>query len=93
MLELSFLKTNKERAIQGLKIRNFSDEALQVIDRILEADEKRRNAQVELDNNLAESKRFAGEIAHRHVLHKTNMIALFDLRCGGGNPKALARVF
>ncbi len=62
MLELSFLKTNKERAIQGLKIRNFSDEALQVIDRILEADETRRNAQVELDNNLAESKRFASEI-------------------------------
>jgi seryl-tRNA synthetase len=62
MLELSFLKTNKERAIQGLKKRNFSDEALQVIDRILEADEGRRNAQVDLDNNLAESKRLASEI-------------------------------
>ncbi len=62
MLELSFLKTNKERTIQGLKIRNFSDEALQVIDRILETDETRRNTQVELDNNLAESKRLAGEI-------------------------------
>ncbi|MCF8245625.1 MAG: serine--tRNA ligase [Saprospiraceae bacterium] len=62
MLELSFLKTNKERTIQGLKIRNFSDEALQVVDRILETDETRRNAQVELDNNLAESKRLAGEI-------------------------------
>jgi seryl-tRNA synthetase len=62
MLELSFLKTNKERTIQGLEIRNFSDEALQVIDRILETDETRRNTQVELDNNLAESKRLAGEI-------------------------------
>lgn len=62
MLELSFLKINKERTIEGLKIRNFSDEALQVIDRILETDEARRSAQVELDNNLAESKRLAGEI-------------------------------
>jgi len=62
MLELSFLKTNKERAIQGLKIRNYSEEGLQVIDRILEADETRRNAQVDLDNNLAESKRLANEI-------------------------------
>ncbi len=62
MLELSFLKTNKERAIQGLKIRNYSEEGLQVIDRILEADETRRNAQGDLDNNLAESKRLANEI-------------------------------
>jgi seryl-tRNA synthetase len=62
MLELSFLKNNKERAIQGLKTRNFSDEAILVIDHILEADEARRSAQVELDNNLAESKRMAGEI-------------------------------
>ncbi|MBI1226406.1 MAG: serine--tRNA ligase [Bacteroidetes bacterium] len=64
MLELSFLKNNKERAIQGLKKRNFSDEAIQVIDHILEADETRRSAQVELDNNLAESKRLAGEIGN-----------------------------
>ncbi|MBK8565816.1 MAG: serine--tRNA ligase [Saprospiraceae bacterium] len=62
MLELGFLKSNKERAIQGLKKRNFSDEALQVIDHILGADEMRRTAQIELDSNLAESKRFAGEI-------------------------------
>ncbi len=62
MLELGFLKTNKDSAIQGLKKRNFSDEALSVVDRILEADEVRRNAQVELDNNLAESKRLAGDI-------------------------------
>lgn len=62
MLELGLLKSNKERTIQGLKKRNYSDEALLVIDRILAEDEARRNAQVELDNNLAESKRLAGEI-------------------------------
>ncbi len=71
MLELSFLKNNKERVIQGLKTRNFSDEALQVIDRILEADETRRNAQVELDNNLAESKLLANEIGGLLKLGKT----------------------
>ena len=45
MLELSFLKTNKEGAIQGLKKRNYSEEELQVVDRILEVDEARRAAQ------------------------------------------------
>lgn len=72
MLELSFLKNNKERVIQGLKTRNFSNEAILVIDHILAADEARRNAQVELDNNLAESKRLAGEIGSLLKQGKTN---------------------
>lgn len=62
MLELSFIRSNKERVLQGLKIRNFSDENLKVIDEILALDEVRRNSQTDLDNNLAESKRISNEI-------------------------------
>ncbi|MBI5916341.1 MAG: serine--tRNA ligase [Bacteroidetes bacterium] len=71
MLELSFIKTNKERVIQGLKIRNFSVESLQVIDHILGTDEVRRSTQAELDNNLAESKRLAAEIGSLFKSGKT----------------------
>ena len=62
MLELSFIRTNKERVIQGLKIRNFMEDGLKVIDEVLALDEARRANQTELDNNLAESKRLANEI-------------------------------
>ncbi len=62
MLELSLIRLNKERVVQGLKIRNFSLENLKVVDDILALDDARKNAQTELDNNLAESKRLAAEI-------------------------------
>ncbi len=62
MLELSFIRSNKERVIQGLKTRNFTDENLKVVDEILVLDEVRRNSQTELDNNLAESKQLSNEI-------------------------------
>ncbi len=62
MLELSFIRSNKERVIQGLKTRNFTDENLKVVDEILALDEVRRNSQTELDNNLAESKQLSNEI-------------------------------
>ena len=62
MLELNFIRNNKERVLQGLRIRNFSENDLHVIDDIQSLDEARRNAQTSLDNNLAESNRLAKEI-------------------------------
>ncbi|MEZ4933529.1 MAG: serine--tRNA ligase [Saprospiraceae bacterium] len=62
MLELNYIRTNKEKVLQGLKIRNFSEESLHIVDNILSLDEARRNAQTQLDNNLAESNRLAAEI-------------------------------
>jgi seryl-tRNA synthetase len=62
MLELNFFRTNKENIVRGLKIRNYPDEHLTVIDKILELDDVRRSSQSELDNNLAESRRLANEI-------------------------------
>ena len=64
MLEVNFIKSNKERVVQGLKVRNYSEEDLSIIDKILALDEARRNAQFDLDNNLAESKKLSGEIGN-----------------------------
>ncbi len=62
MLELNFIRTNKERVIQGLIKRNFSEERLQVVEEILALDDARKRAQTDLDNNLAESKRLSDQI-------------------------------
>ncbi|HHM21416.1 MAG TPA: serine--tRNA ligase [Bacteroidetes bacterium] len=62
MLELNYIRNNKEKVIQGLKIRNYSEEDLTIIDRIMSLDEIRRSAQTQMDNNLAESNRLSKQI-------------------------------
>lgn len=62
MLQVNFIRQNKESVINGLKVRNYSEEALKVVDEILEADDARKRIQTELDNNLAESNKLSKEI-------------------------------
>ena len=62
MLELNFIRTHKERVIQGLQLRNYTEENLKVIDEIVALDDARKAAQTEMDNNLAETKRLSKEI-------------------------------
>jgi len=62
MLQVSFLRNNKDRVIEGLKKRNFSNEDLQIIEDILKLDDTRRSAQTELDNVLAERNSISKEI-------------------------------
>ncbi len=54
MLTLNYIRDNKEAILKGLKIRNFSDEALQVIDQIGDLDIKRKANQTRLDACLSE---------------------------------------
>lgn len=60
MLQLSVIRENKERVIKALAKRNI--DAKNVVDTVLELDEKRRATQVELDNVLAESNALSREI-------------------------------
>lgn len=53
MLEISYIREHHERVLQGLKVRNFSDEELGIVEEVLSLDEKRKNLQTELDNKLA----------------------------------------
>lgn len=54
MLQISFIKDNKQRVINGLNKKRVADSEI-IIEKILETDQKRRETQVQLDNNLAEA--------------------------------------
>jgi seryl-tRNA synthetase len=62
MLELNFLRVNTERVKEGLKVRNFSDEALSIVDDIINLDDRRKATQTELDSLLAERNTLSKEI-------------------------------
>ena len=52
MLQVNFLKEQKERVLEGLKKRNFKD--LELVDNAISLDEMRKKIQFELDSQLAE---------------------------------------
>jgi seryl-tRNA synthetase len=60
MLQIHFIRENKEEVITRLAKKNF--EATAIVELIVELDEKRRNTQVELDNLLAESNKLSKDI-------------------------------
>lgn len=62
MLQVKFIRDNKDQVINGLKVRNYSEDALGVIDEIINLDDSRKSIQTNLDNILAKSKKFASEI-------------------------------
>lgn len=61
MLQVAFIRENKEAVLEGLAKRNLKD-AKTLIDNTLAADEARRNIQAELDAVLAESNKLSKEI-------------------------------
>ncbi|MCL4125849.1 UNVERIFIED_CONTAM: hypothetical protein GTU68_067563, partial [Idotea baltica] len=61
MLQVQFIRDNKQIVLDGLAKRNFA-EAETMIEQVLTADENRRKTQVELDNVLAESNKISKEI-------------------------------
>lgn len=60
MIPLKQLRENKEEAITRLQKRNFKE--IELVDRILSLDEKRRTTQTSLDNQLAEANQLAKNI-------------------------------
>ena len=60
MLQVAFIKANKELVISRLAIRNL--DAKPLVEAVLSLDEKRRDLQTELDKVLAESNRISKEI-------------------------------
>ena len=61
MLQVQFIRENKQTVLDGLTKRNFAN-AETIINQVLTADEKRRKIQVSLDDSLAESNRLSKEI-------------------------------
>ncbi len=61
MLQVQFIRENKQTVLDGLAKRNFAN-AETIIEEVLTADETRRATQVSLDNVLAESNKISKEI-------------------------------
>lgn len=60
MLQVNFLRENKERVLEGLKKRNFKQ--LELVEEAISNDDERKKYQFELDQNLAEMNRISKEI-------------------------------
>ena len=60
MLQISYIRENKDLVINGLKKRNFKE--LELIEEAISLDENRRLVQTKLDNALAESNKLSKEI-------------------------------
>ena len=62
MLQVSFIRENKDAVIKALAKRNM--DATPLIDEVVTLDEERRKIQTELDNTLAESNTLSKEIGN-----------------------------
>jgi seryl-tRNA synthetase len=60
MLQVSFIRENKEKVIEGLKKRNFND--LAIIEKIIQTDDTRKKIQAQLDETLANANKLAKQI-------------------------------
>ncbi|GAB4001320.1 serine--tRNA ligase [Spirosoma daeguense] len=61
MLQLAFIRENKETVLAGLQKRHFAD-APAVVEQLLTLDQQRRDTQRELDDTLAQSNAKASQI-------------------------------
>ncbi|MCF8324195.1 MAG: serine--tRNA ligase [Leadbetterella sp.] len=61
MLQLNFIKENKDLTIAGLERKYFKN-ATETVEQVLSLDQNRKDTQLELDNTLAQSNNLAKEI-------------------------------
>ncbi|MCP9748755.1 serine--tRNA ligase [Lacihabitans sp. CS3-21] len=61
MLQLNFIKENKDLTIKGLERKYFKN-AAETVEQVLSLDQIRKDTQLELDNTLAQSNNLAKEI-------------------------------
>lgn len=62
MLQIHSIRENREKVIEGLKKRGWSEKARHIVDQVIDADEKRRGTQKALDDLRAAGNRAAKEI-------------------------------
>ena len=69
MLQGTYIRENKEEVVKRLAIRNF--DAANIIERVLESDEKRKATQNDLDNTLAQINTISKQIGELFKSGKT----------------------
>ena len=62
MLQINFIRENKDLVVQRLAIKNFN--AAELVNQVIILDEQRRSTQKILDDSLAEANKLAKEIGH-----------------------------
>ena len=60
MLQVNFLRENKERVTAGLNKRNFKQ--IELVDEAISTDDERKKLQFKLDQNLTEMNKISKEI-------------------------------
>ena len=71
MLDLKFLRNNKDHVVKLLKVKNFS--SLETIDELLNFDNQRKINQQQTDQLLSESKKIAKSIGEYYKSGKENI--------------------
>ena len=62
MLQVNFIRQNKERIIKGLKTRNYKESSFALVEQIIAIDDSRKETQTKLDHLLSENNKIAKEI-------------------------------
>jgi len=62
MLQVNFIRENKERVIAGLRTRNFSEEDLQLVDKAVALDDQRKAVQTDLDEAKARRNTLSSQV-------------------------------
>lgn len=76
MLQVQYIKQNKQTVLNGLAKRNFEN-AEELINKVIDTDQVRRNTQTQLDAVLAESNKLSKEIGQlykRGEVEKANQV-------------------
>lgn len=81
MLQVAFIRENKETVLAGLKKRNFKN-AEAVLNSAIQIDEDRRSTQSTLDNVLAESNKLSKEIGNLFKNGEPQKAALLKEKTG-----------
>ncbi|MBP7273854.1 MAG: serine--tRNA ligase [Saprospiraceae bacterium] len=85
MLQVSFIKAHKEEVINGLRKRNYSDDALIVIDQIIAIDDDRKKHQQALDALKAAKNKLSDDIGM--LFKQGNVAEANDLKSQVANLK------
>ena len=62
MLQVNFIRANKERVLAGLQTRNYKADSVAMVDEVLALDDRRKRTQTELDTILANNNKLSKEI-------------------------------
>ncbi|WP_372745047.1 serine--tRNA ligase [Lutibacter sp.] len=81
MLQVAFIRENKETVLKGLAKRNFKN-ALELVEKTIAADEERRAIQTELDAMLAESNKLSKDIGMLFKAGETQKAAILKEKTG-----------